>query len=114
MATKFDKVVNREVCRVTTKGTQTFSFLDGDATEAKSNYLLAVAEKVRIIYCESKYILQQREMILLLSFGHVSFNFMIPSHCHLQDFVSYVSCNDIIFSYQHKTFISPMSIYVHK
>jgi hypothetical protein len=71
----FDKVVNREVCRVTTKGTQTFSFLDGDATEAKSNYLLAVAEKVRIIYCESKYILQQREMILLLSFGHVSFNF---------------------------------------
>jgi len=64
MATKFDKVVNREVCRVTTKGTQTFSFLDGDATEAKSNYLLAIAEKVRIIYCESKYILQQREMIL--------------------------------------------------
>jgi DNA mismatch repair ATPase MutS len=56
MATKFDKVVNREVCRVTTKGTQTFSFLDGDATEAKSNYLLAIAEKVRIIYCESKYI----------------------------------------------------------
>ena len=46
MATKFDKVVKREVCRVTTKGTQTFSFLDGDATEAKSNYLLAIAEKV--------------------------------------------------------------------
>ncbi|XP_052086117.1 DNA mismatch repair protein Msh6-like [Mytilus californianus] len=45
MATKFDKVVRREVCRVTTKGTQTFSFLDGDATEAKSNFLLGIAEK---------------------------------------------------------------------
>ncbi|XP_069105499.1 DNA mismatch repair protein Msh6-like [Argopecten irradians] len=43
--TKFDKVVKREVCRVTTKGTQTFSFMDGDCSEAQNSFLLAIAEK---------------------------------------------------------------------
>ncbi|XP_033727077.1 LOW QUALITY PROTEIN: DNA mismatch repair protein Msh6-like [Pecten maximus] len=43
--TKFDKVVKREVCRVTTKGTQTFSFMDGDCSGAQNNFLLAIAEK---------------------------------------------------------------------
>ncbi|XP_064596885.1 DNA mismatch repair protein Msh6-like [Liolophura sinensis] len=43
--TKFDKVVKREICRITSKGTKTFSFIDGDTSEAQNNYLLAVAEK---------------------------------------------------------------------
>lgn len=46
--TKFDKVVNREVCQVTTKGTQTFSFIDGEARESETNYLLALTEKVGV------------------------------------------------------------------
>ena len=44
--TKFDKVVNREICQVTTKGTQIFSFIDGEAKEYETNYLFALAEKV--------------------------------------------------------------------
>ncbi|XP_021365348.1 DNA mismatch repair protein Msh6-like isoform X1 [Mizuhopecten yessoensis] len=43
--TKFDKVVRREVCRVTSKGTQTFSFMDGDCSGAQNSFLLAIAEK---------------------------------------------------------------------
>ncbi|XP_077990692.1 DNA mismatch repair protein Msh6-like [Glandiceps talaboti] len=43
--TKFDKVVKRELCRISTKGTKTYSFIDGDTCEAASNYLLAVTEK---------------------------------------------------------------------
>lgn len=44
-ATKFDKVVKREICRITTKGTQTFNVIDGDIAEANSSYLLALCEK---------------------------------------------------------------------
>lgn len=44
--TKFDKVVSREICQITTKGTQTFSFIDGEAKESETNYLLAITEKV--------------------------------------------------------------------
>lgn len=43
---KFDKVVKREVCRITTKGTKTFSFLTGECADSQSTYLLALAEKV--------------------------------------------------------------------
>ncbi|KAK6631688.1 hypothetical protein RUM43_013752 [Polyplax serrata] len=43
--TKFDKVVSREICQITTKGTQIFSFIDGEAKECETNYLLALAEK---------------------------------------------------------------------
>ncbi|XP_014673632.1 PREDICTED: DNA mismatch repair protein Msh6-like isoform X2 [Priapulus caudatus] len=43
--TKFDKVVKREICRVTSQGTRTYSVIDGDPSEADSSYLLAVAEK---------------------------------------------------------------------
>lgn len=42
---KFDKVVKREVCRITTKGTKTFSFLTGECADSQSTYLLALAEK---------------------------------------------------------------------
>uniref|UniRef100_H3B5L6 DNA mismatch repair protein n=3 Tax=Latimeria chalumnae TaxID=7897 RepID=H3B5L6_LATCH len=43
--TKFDKVVRREVCRIITKGTQTYSVLDGDPSESNNQYLLCVKEK---------------------------------------------------------------------
>ncbi|XP_072436706.1 DNA mismatch repair protein Msh6 [Chiloscyllium punctatum] len=42
--TKFDRVVRREVCRVITKGTQTYSVLDGSAAESCSKYLLCFKE----------------------------------------------------------------------
>ncbi|XP_030829946.1 DNA mismatch repair protein Msh6 [Strongylocentrotus purpuratus] len=43
--TKFDKVVKREICRISTQATRTFSFIDGDTCEAQSSYLLAVTER---------------------------------------------------------------------
>lgn len=43
--TKFDKVVRREVCRVITRGTQTYSVLDGDPSESQSKYLLSIKER---------------------------------------------------------------------
>ncbi|KAF5900360.1 DNA mismatch repair protein Msh6, partial [Clarias magur] len=43
--TKFDRVVRREVCRVITRGTQTYSVLDGAPSEAESKYLLSVKER---------------------------------------------------------------------
>lgn len=43
--TKFDRVVRREVCQVSSKGTRVYSVLDGEASEASSSYLLAIAEK---------------------------------------------------------------------
>ncbi|XP_015218440.1 DNA mismatch repair protein Msh6 [Lepisosteus oculatus] len=43
--TKFDRVVRREVCRVITKGTQTYSVLDGAPSESHSKYLLCIKEK---------------------------------------------------------------------
>ncbi len=38
-------VVRREVCRITTAGTKTFSFLDGDSGSSQSAYLLAICEQ---------------------------------------------------------------------
>ncbi|XP_068796155.1 DNA mismatch repair protein Msh6 isoform X2 [Struthio camelus] len=43
--TKFDKVVRREICRIITKGTQTYSILDCDPSENHNKYLLCVKEK---------------------------------------------------------------------
>lgn len=43
--TKFDRVVRREVCRIITRGTQTYSVLDGAPSEAQSKYLLSLKEK---------------------------------------------------------------------
>ncbi|XP_066863742.1 DNA mismatch repair protein Msh6 isoform X2 [Kogia breviceps] len=42
---KFDRVVRREICRVITKGTQTYSVLEGDPSENYSKYLLSLKEK---------------------------------------------------------------------
>jgi DNA mismatch repair protein MSH6 len=44
--TKFDKVVKREICQITAKGTRVFSVIDGDASNAENSYLLALTEKV--------------------------------------------------------------------
>lgn len=44
--TKFDKVVRREICRIITKGTQTYSVLDGSPSESHSKYLLCLKEKM--------------------------------------------------------------------
>ncbi|NWQ63822.1 MSH6 protein, partial [Neopipo cinnamomea] len=43
--TKFDRVVRREICRIITKGTQTYSIMDCDPSENHSKYLLCVKEK---------------------------------------------------------------------
>ncbi|XP_053317334.1 DNA mismatch repair protein Msh6 [Spea bombifrons] len=43
---KFDRVVRREICRIITKGTQTYSVLDGSPSESHSKYLLCLKEKV--------------------------------------------------------------------
>nr|XP_048272199.1 DNA mismatch repair protein Msh6 isoform X3 [Myodes glareolus] len=42
---KFDRVVRREVCRIITKGTQTYGVLEGDPSENYSKYLLSLKEK---------------------------------------------------------------------
>ncbi|XP_069001038.1 DNA mismatch repair protein Msh6 [Embiotoca jacksoni] len=43
--TKYDRVVRREVCRIITRGTQTYSVLDGAPSESQSKFLLSVKEK---------------------------------------------------------------------
>lgn len=43
--TKFDRVVRREVCRIITRGTQTYSVLDGSPSESQSKFLLSLKEK---------------------------------------------------------------------
>ncbi|XP_061694041.1 DNA mismatch repair protein Msh6 isoform X2 [Syngnathoides biaculeatus] len=43
--TKFDRVVKREVCRIITRGTQTYSVLDGTPGESHSKFLLSLKEK---------------------------------------------------------------------
>ncbi|XP_044184294.1 DNA mismatch repair protein Msh6-like isoform X1 [Acropora millepora] len=40
-----DQVVKREICAIITKGTKTYSFLDGDCTDSEAAYLLAISEK---------------------------------------------------------------------
>ena len=40
--TKFDKVVRRELCQVTTRGTRTFNVLEGDCCEPNSSFLMAI------------------------------------------------------------------------
>ncbi|XP_062911704.1 DNA mismatch repair protein Msh6 [Mobula hypostoma] len=44
--TKFDRVVRREVCRIITQGTQTYSVLDGNPSESSNKYLLCLREAV--------------------------------------------------------------------
>ncbi|NXS16761.1 MSH6 protein, partial [Mystacornis crossleyi] len=44
-STRYDKVVRREICRIITKGTQTYSVMDCDPSENHSKFLLCVKEK---------------------------------------------------------------------
>ncbi|XP_014470347.1 PREDICTED: probable DNA mismatch repair protein Msh6 [Dinoponera quadriceps] len=44
--TKFDKVVKREICQVSTRGTRVYTPLDVEASTPNSNYLLALVEKL--------------------------------------------------------------------
>lgn len=46
-ATKFDKVVKREVCQVTNRGTQVFTQQVAVTNNYEPSYMLAVCEKVR-------------------------------------------------------------------
>jgi DNA mismatch repair ATPase MutS len=43
-ATKYDKVVARELCSVQSRGTKRYSFLDGDSGDTGSAHLLAIKE----------------------------------------------------------------------
>ena len=42
---KFDKVVKREVCQISSKGTRVYTPLDVEASTPNSNYLLSLVEK---------------------------------------------------------------------
>ncbi|GFO37513.1 DNA mismatch repair protein msh6 [Plakobranchus ocellatus] len=44
-ANKYDKVVKREVCQISTQGTRTYSHLTGDIGDHTSKYILAFCEK---------------------------------------------------------------------
>lgn len=41
-----EKVVRRELCRITTPGTKTYGFLDGDTDFAHGRYLYAICDEV--------------------------------------------------------------------
>lgn len=43
--TKFDKVVKREICQISSKGTRVYTPQDVEASTANSNYLLSLVEK---------------------------------------------------------------------
>jgi DNA mismatch repair protein MSH6 len=43
---KYDKIVNREVCQVTVKGTQVYGQQSQMTLDYKNNYLLTISEKV--------------------------------------------------------------------
>lgn len=45
-STKFDKVVSREICQVTNRGTQVFGQQVPLTNSHQANYMLAVVEKV--------------------------------------------------------------------
>ncbi|EFN63608.1 Probable DNA mismatch repair protein Msh6 [Camponotus floridanus] len=43
--TKFDKVVKREICQISTRGTRVYTPLDVEASSPNSNYLLSLVER---------------------------------------------------------------------
>lgn len=43
--TKFDKVVKREICQISSKGTRVYTPLDVEASTPNSNYFLSLVEK---------------------------------------------------------------------
>ena len=59
--TKFDKVVRREVCQLTSAGTRVFGVQDADPTSPDPSYLLAISVRVsctvinNTLYCSMAY-----------------------------------------------------------
>ena len=49
--TKFDKVVNREICQITTKATCVYGAQLPEAMHAQSCYMYAISEKVCMFGC---------------------------------------------------------------
>ena len=49
-ATKFDRVVNREVCRVSSIGTRMASVIDADMLSDHNSYLMAITEIVSQVW----------------------------------------------------------------
>ena len=47
--TKFDKVVSREICQITTRGTRMLNYQD-EPMGPNNSFLLAICEKVRIFH----------------------------------------------------------------
>lgn len=43
--TKFDKVVNREICQISTRGTRVYNAQDVEQANPSSNFLLSIYEK---------------------------------------------------------------------
>ena len=48
--TKFDRVVKREVCQLSTKGTRVNNYLDSETFEGEPRYLLAIAEGPNLVF----------------------------------------------------------------
>lgn len=46
LTTKWDKVVRREICQVTVRGTQVCGLQDPGPGDATANYMMAIAEEV--------------------------------------------------------------------
>lgn len=53
--TKYDKVVKREICQISTKGTRVYTSQDVEASTPASTYLLAIVEKQVSDQSVSKY-----------------------------------------------------------
>lgn len=49
--TKFDRVVKREICQITNRGTQVPGVQTSFEGDHKPNYMLAIIEKVMIHFC---------------------------------------------------------------
>lgn len=47
-STKFDKVVRREICQISTRGTRAYTALDIETSTPNSNYLLSLIEKYHL------------------------------------------------------------------
>lgn len=78
-ATKFDKVVRREICRITTKGTRTFGIIDGETNDAENSFLIALSEKV---YKFLNFLLNLQNINYYLLPGNKQFYFIIWSMLH--------------------------------
>lgn len=63
--TKFDKVVRREVCRVSSLGTRYMSDIDSDALNFSNAYLYAFSCKVRLVWFVKFTTLTDQKLFIL-------------------------------------------------